>query len=395
MSYRYGFDIVAVSPRAAAATPSLLHGMPRCFLLVGLLAALGSAGCLGGTHQGNAEPLLDENTGEAAFALDDTLASRVQIITGATDEREGWGRAATGGASGTIYHVTNLQDSGTGSLRAALEAPAPRWIIFDVSGTITLQSSVQVNSDTTVDARGKQVVIKGSDDHTTGFRIEGQHNIILINLEFDSDWLAFDMDAEGADAINIANSHDIWIHHCEFLQWSDGAIDMVQKLPTDRNYNVSVTWSRFRKIYQAMLWTGDQLSLGHSVCGGQVNARCPKIQVGKVHSYNNYITNWGSAGIQYAKSGGQLYSQRNMFESGSTPNVNVRDDLATDKIEIDNDYKFNAVNFMGSDLVDSAFKTQSHSNAKIDVCSTDPCWATLKNRLLYGDSVHAAAGTSL
>lgn len=48
-----------------------------------------------------------------------------------------------------------------------------------------------------------------------------------------------------------------------------------------------------------------------------------------------------------------------------------------------------------NELVDSAFKTQSHSNAKINVCSTAPCWAALKNRLLNGDSVHAAAGTSL
>lgn len=45
--------------------------------------------------------------------------------------------------------------------------------------------------------------------------------------------------------------------------------------------------------------------------------------------------------------------------------------------------------------MDSAFKTQSHNKAKLDACSTNACWATLKKRLLNGDSVHAAAGNSL
>jgi pectate lyase len=390
-------ELIARSSRDASAAPRRRHAMARGLLPLGLVTALVSTGCLAGTNPGDDEPLLvGGKTGTAELALGDTLASRVTIITGKTDEREGWGKGATGGASGTIYHVTNLQDAGSGSLREALEASGPRWIIFDVSGTIALQSSVHVKSDKTVDARGKQIVIKASDQGTTAFTIESQHNVILINLEFDNDWPAFDMDSEGADAINIVNSHDIWIHHCEFLQWSDGAIDMKKDTDGDANYNVSVMWSRFRKIFQPMLWEGDQLSLGHSVCGGQVNARCPKIIFGRVHSYNNYIADWGIAAIQNAKSGGQLYSQLNMFEPGNTNEVNKRDDPETDKIENDGDHAFHTVKFLGgSNLVDSIFKAQSHSNAKFDVCSTDSCWTALQNRLLNGDSVHAAAGNSL
>ncbi|MGB8226782.1 MAG: hypothetical protein WCE45_07990 [Sedimentisphaerales bacterium] len=57
---------------------------------------------------------------------------------------EGYGAVATGGRGGVVYEVTNLSDSGTGSLRAALNHNTTRTIVFRVSGTIHLTSNLSL-----------------------------------------------------------------------------------------------------------------------------------------------------------------------------------------------------------------------------------------------------------
>jgi pectate lyase len=95
---------------------------------------------------------------------------------------EGYGAAATGGRGGSVLHVTNLADSGDGSLRWALSQFGARTIVFDISGSIKLSSEIVVsNGDVTIagqTAPGDGITIEGS-----RLRLKAS-NIIVRGMHF-------------------------------------------------------------------------------------------------------------------------------------------------------------------------------------------------------------------
>ncbi|HET9417257.1 MAG TPA: hypothetical protein VFP30_06925 [Candidatus Limnocylindria bacterium] len=98
-------------------------------------------------------------------------------VTGAI----GYGAATVGGAGGRTIAVTTLADSGTGSLRAALEADGPRVIVFSVGGTITLRDSLKIDSPYVTiagETAPSPVVIRG------GGTLIVTHDVVVRHLRF-------------------------------------------------------------------------------------------------------------------------------------------------------------------------------------------------------------------
>ncbi len=227
----------------------------------------------------------------------------------------GFGRNATGGAGGTVYTVTNLNNSGAGSLREALEATGARIITFSVSGTITLSSDIQVKSNKTVDGNGNYIRIR-----PFGFRITNQENIIIRNLHFDSD---HQNHGGTGDAIQIINSgRNIWIDHCTFEDYYDGLIDI-----TRESDNVTVSWCYFRAHDKTMLIGADDahtsdigklnVTIHHNYFDG-TNQRHPRSRFGRIHVLNNYFKNIGSYAVASCADA-KTHIERNRFENVSKP----------------------------------------------------------------------------
>ena len=136
---------------------------------------------------------------------------------------EGWGMYAKGGRGGIVLEVTNLNDSGPGSLREAVMNPHPRIVIFKVSGTIDLQSMLEITSPFLTiagqTAPGDGICLKNFPLHITA-----THDIVVRYLRI-RPGIASGLKGSELDGIEIRESSNVMIDHCTVSWTNDEAVN--------------------------------------------------------------------------------------------------------------------------------------------------------------------------
>lgn len=157
---------------------------------------------------------------KASLLLSFLLAAGVDAAelprTPAFPGAEGAGRWSKGGRGGRVIAVTSLDDSGPGSLRAALEAKGPRTIVFRVSGTIELKTALRIREPFVTiagqTAPGDGICLKNYE-----LQIGQTHDVIVRYLRCrpgDKTSQPGDM-----DALTIWDAQDVIVDHCS-ATWS-------------------------------------------------------------------------------------------------------------------------------------------------------------------------------
>lgn len=96
---------------------------------------------------------------------------------------EGFGKYAEGGRGGDVYIVTSLEDTGAGTLREGIEtADAPRTIVFDIAGTITLKTPLVMENKSRVTIAGQTAPGKGITLRDQPFVIRDSEHVIVRYL---------------------------------------------------------------------------------------------------------------------------------------------------------------------------------------------------------------------
>lgn len=200
---------------------------------------------------------------------------------------EGHGRYVTGGRGGRVVHVTNLNDSGTGSFREAVKS-GKRIIVFDVAGVIALKSDLKIADN---------ITILGQTAPSPGITLRyytvqpGSNNIIRFPRIRRGQEKNIN---DGADATWQRNKTGIIFDHCSF-SWS---IDEVASFYDNNNFTMqwctvaeSLTNPGHSKGAHGYggIWGGKLASFHHNFLGHLMN-RGPRFN-GARYGWTGYTSN--------------------------------------------------------------------------------------------------------
>jgi pectate lyase len=159
----------------------------------------------------------------------------IPIVVPAQAVYEGFGATTQGGTGQPIVHVTNLNESGAGSLAAAVSA-SNRYVVFDVGGTIDAPGNIQIHGLSNITIDGTTAPAPGITLQNGGLIIEsGAHDIIVKNIRVRN---------SGDDAFRVFGqpaSFNIVFDHISAYEPGDGAVDI-----TENSNNVTVQYSILR-----------------------------------------------------------------------------------------------------------------------------------------------------
>ena len=150
----------------------------------------------------------------------------------------GFGRNATGWRGGAVIKVTTLDDGGPGSLRACAEGNRPRVCIFEVGGTIEVDSTIAVGANVYLagqTAPGDGVQLRLGRASSRPIMVRAADDVVIRHLRVRPG--PSRAASSSVDGIGIFDSHDVILDHLS-VQY---ATDELLSIGTLRGSSFDVT----------------------------------------------------------------------------------------------------------------------------------------------------------